>query len=81
MHVSARVRSGNPRGGRDALTPAIHATFTYVGVDIDGDGMPFTVQGVGSVPLDGGPQHGGGVAAGEAATMEQAVATIKKRLG
>ncbi|MBA4504035.1 acyl-CoA thioesterase [Corynebacterium sanguinis] len=37
MNLVIQVRSGNPRGGRDALTPAIHATFTYVGVDIDGE--------------------------------------------
>ncbi|WKD58109.1 putative acyl-CoA thioester hydrolase [Corynebacterium capitovis DSM 44611] len=36
IHVVVHVRSGNPRGGRDALKNAIHATFTYVGVDIDG---------------------------------------------
>ncbi|WP_165164891.1 acyl-CoA thioesterase [Corynebacterium qintianiae] len=36
MHLVIQVRSGNPRGGREALTPAIHATFTYVGIDLDG---------------------------------------------
>lgn len=40
MHVVIRVRSGNPRGGRNSLSPAIHATFTYVGIDTDGQPLP-----------------------------------------
>ncbi|SDL91938.1 Acyl-CoA hydrolase [Corynebacterium mycetoides] len=40
MHLVIQVRSGNPRGGRDSLSPAIHATFTYVGVDLDGQPLP-----------------------------------------
>lgn len=36
MHLAVHVRSGDPRGGREDLTNAIHATFTYIGVDIDG---------------------------------------------
>lgn len=40
MHLAVHVRSGNPRGGRDSLTNAIHATFTYIGVDIDGQPLP-----------------------------------------
>ncbi|WKK62106.1 hotdog domain-containing protein [Corynebacterium sp. P3-F1] len=37
MSVSTHVRSGDPRGGRENLQTAIHATFTYVATDIDGD--------------------------------------------
>lgn len=40
MHVSISVRSGDPRGGRGALTEAIHASFTYIGIDIDGTPLP-----------------------------------------
>ncbi|WP_425292257.1 acyl-CoA thioesterase [Corynebacterium mayonis] len=37
MHCAVEVRSGSPRGGRENLTSAIHATFTYIGVNIDGE--------------------------------------------
>ena len=40
MHVSVHLRAGDPRGGRDALTDAIHATFTYIGIDVDGNPLP-----------------------------------------
>ncbi|AWB84617.1 acyl-CoA thioesterase [Corynebacterium liangguodongii] len=40
MHIAVQVRSGNPRGGRHALTHAIHATFTYLAVDLDGQPLP-----------------------------------------
>ncbi|AKK11817.1 acyl-CoA thioesterase [Corynebacterium uterequi] len=40
MQMSVHVRSGNPRGGRDQLTTAIHATTTYIGVDDDGNALP-----------------------------------------
>lgn len=40
MHVIIQVRCGNPRNGRHQLSPAIHATFTYVGVDLDGQPLP-----------------------------------------
>lgn len=40
MQVSVHVRSGAPRGGREKLETAIHATVTYVGVDIDGIPLP-----------------------------------------
>ena len=37
MHTSIFVRSGDPRGGRESLQNAIHATVTYIGIDIDGN--------------------------------------------
>ncbi|WIM67314.1 hotdog domain-containing protein [Corynebacterium breve] len=37
MHISVHVRSGDPRGGRENLKNAIHATFTYIGISVDGD--------------------------------------------
>ena len=40
IHVSTFVRSGDPRGGRDQLSNAIHASFTYIGIDIDGHPLP-----------------------------------------
>ncbi|MBG9310497.1 hotdog domain-containing protein [Corynebacterium belfantii] len=40
MQMSIFVRSGNPRGGRDDLHTAIHATVSYVAVDIDGNPLP-----------------------------------------
>lgn len=40
MQMSVHVRSGAPRGGRDALETAIHATITYIAVDIDGFPLP-----------------------------------------
>ncbi|STC68795.1 acyl-CoA thioesterase [Corynebacterium pilosum] len=36
MHVTVHVESGNPRNGRAGLETAIHATFTYIGISIDG---------------------------------------------
>ncbi len=39
-HVSIYLRSGDPRGGRENLAPAIHASFTYVAIDIDGNPLP-----------------------------------------
>ncbi|WP_175934512.1 acyl-CoA thioesterase [Corynebacterium sp. Marseille-P4321] len=39
-HVSVHLRAGDPRGGRDALENAIHATFTYIGIDVDGNPLP-----------------------------------------
>ncbi|MDY5840976.1 MAG: hotdog domain-containing protein [Corynebacterium camporealensis] len=35
MQMSVHVRSGNPRGGRENLQNAIHATITYIGMDND----------------------------------------------
>ncbi|QYH19267.1 acyl-CoA thioesterase [Corynebacterium aquatimens] len=40
LHTSIHVRSGDPRGGRESLTDAIHASVTYVGIDIDGNALP-----------------------------------------
>lgn len=40
MAVTTHVRAGNPRGGRENLETAIHATFTYVGTDLDGNPLP-----------------------------------------
>ena len=40
MNVTTHVRAGDPRGGRDNLATAIHATFTYMAVDIDGTPLP-----------------------------------------
>ncbi len=40
MQMSIHVRSGAPRGGREALETAIHATVTYISVDIDGVPLP-----------------------------------------
>ncbi|WP_018297385.1 acyl-CoA thioesterase [Corynebacterium lubricantis] len=37
MHVTVHVNSGDPRGGNANLETAIHATFTYIGINIDGD--------------------------------------------
>ena len=34
------LRAGDPRGGRENLVDAIHATFTYIGIDIDGNPLP-----------------------------------------
>ena len=34
------LRAGDPRGGRENLKDAIHATFTYIGIDIDGNPLP-----------------------------------------
>lgn len=45
MQTSIHVRSGAPRGGRDKLQTAIHATVSYVAVDLDGNPLnarPFT---------------------------------------
>ncbi|OFU57792.1 acyl-CoA thioesterase [Corynebacterium sp. HMSC11D10] len=40
IHTSVHLRAGDPRGGRDNLKDAIHATFTYIGMDIDGTPLP-----------------------------------------
>ncbi|PAT09917.1 acyl-CoA thioesterase [Corynebacterium hadale] len=40
IHVSTFVRSGDPRGGREQLSNAIHASFTYIGIDVDGNPLP-----------------------------------------
>lgn len=40
MQMSIHVRSGNPKGGRDHLRTAIHATVTYIGIDLDGQPLP-----------------------------------------
>ncbi|MDO4685547.1 MAG: hotdog domain-containing protein [Corynebacterium sp.] len=40
MQMSVHVRSGAPRGGRESLETAIHATVTYIAVDIDGYPLP-----------------------------------------
>ena len=40
IHVSTFVRAGDPRGGRDQLSNAIHASFTYIGIDVDGNPLP-----------------------------------------
>ncbi|MFV8381705.1 acyl-CoA thioesterase [Corynebacterium hindlerae] len=40
MQTSIHVRSGAPRGGRSHLETAIHATVSYVAVDIDGNPLP-----------------------------------------
>ena len=35
MQMSVHVRSGNPRGGREHLKTAIHATVSYMAMDAD----------------------------------------------
>ncbi|PRQ11301.1 acyl-CoA thioesterase [Corynebacterium sp. 13CS0277] len=40
MQMSVHVRSGAPTGGRGHLEDAIHATISYIGVDIDGHPLP-----------------------------------------
>ena len=35
MQMSIHVRSGNPRGGREHLKTAIHATVSYMAMDAD----------------------------------------------
>lgn len=40
MQVSVHVRSGDPKGGRDTLKHAIHASFTYVATDQDNNVLP-----------------------------------------
>lgn len=40
MQMSVHVRSGNPRGGREHLQTAIHATVTYLAMDTDGNALP-----------------------------------------
>ena len=35
MQMSVHVRSGNPRGGREKLETAIHATVSYMAMDAD----------------------------------------------
>ncbi|MGP6174543.1 acyl-CoA thioesterase [Corynebacterium sp. A21] len=40
MQMSVHVRSGAPRGGREHLQTAIHATVSYIGIDIDGNSLP-----------------------------------------
>ena len=40
IHTSVHLRAGDPRGGRENLVDAIHATFTYIGIDIDGNPLP-----------------------------------------
>lgn len=40
MQMSVHVRSGNPRGGRENLQTAIHATVTYLAMDADGNALP-----------------------------------------
>ncbi|MBV7282661.1 acyl-CoA thioesterase [Corynebacterium sp. TAE3-ERU30] len=40
MQMSVHVRSGDPRGGREHLQQAIHATFTYVATDLDNNVLP-----------------------------------------
>ena len=40
MQMSVHVRSGAPTGGRGHLETAIHATISYIGVDIDGNALP-----------------------------------------
>lgn len=40
MQMSVFVRSGAPTGGRENLQTAIHATITYIGVDLDGTPLP-----------------------------------------
>ena len=40
MQTSVHLRAGSPRGGRDDLKTAIHATVTYIGVAIDGNPLP-----------------------------------------
>ena len=37
LSVDTHVRSGDPKGGRENLKTAIHASFTYVATDLDGD--------------------------------------------
>lgn len=39
MQMSIHVRSGSPRGGREELSEAIHATVTYLAMDRDGEPM------------------------------------------
>lgn len=40
MQMSVHVRAGSPRGGRESLQTAIHATISYIAVDIDGHPLP-----------------------------------------
>lgn len=40
MQMSIHVRSGSPRGGREHLRKAIHATVAYIGMDPDGNPLP-----------------------------------------
>lgn len=40
MQLSVHVRSGSPRGGREHLQTAIHATVTYLAMDVDGNALP-----------------------------------------
>lgn len=40
MQMSVHVRAGTPRAGRSELQTAIHATISYIGVDIDGMPLP-----------------------------------------
>lgn len=47
MSMSVHLRAGDPREGVDNLPVAIHASFTYVAIDINGDPLParqFTPQ-------------------------------------
>lgn len=40
MEMSIHVRSGNPKGGRDNLQHAIHATVSYIAMDDDNNPLP-----------------------------------------
>lgn len=40
MQMSVHVRSGAPRGGREELKDAIHATVSYIAVDDDNNPLP-----------------------------------------
>lgn len=40
MQMSIHLRAGSPRGGRHDLQTAIHATVSYIAVDIDGLPLP-----------------------------------------
>lgn len=40
MQMSVHVRSGNPRGGREQLDTAIHATVAYMAMDQDWNALP-----------------------------------------
>ena len=42
MQMSIHVRAGDPRGGRDNLKTAIHATVAYIA--LDRDGQPLTAR-------------------------------------
>ena len=42
MQMSIHVRAGDPRGGRDNLNTAIHATVAYIA--LDRDGQPLTAR-------------------------------------